>query len=155
MGSAHNLPSHSRDALLQELAALQSGPDLEPVRIATLATTGHSEGEESCGCPETCQRQCGGQTENLEQCGPFARPSEEEEEAPRSPLSPKEMEYAGDGTPRSLETAGPGAWIAATSARLREICGQVICSAGFCRVGYDWTCPVWHWAMAARLASGD
>eukprot|EP00884_Botryococcus_braunii_P014105 jgi/Botrbrau1/22696/Bobra.0132s0037.2 len=124
VGCAHNLPDHSRDALLQELAALEAGPELEPVRIAPLSMTGRAVDDQSCDVSETAQRNLPSRFDDSDSWRPPPLPRKEEE-APRSPLSPQEMEFAGDGTPRSLETAGPGAWIAATSARLLEICGQV------------------------------
>jgi hypothetical protein len=123
---AHKLPSQSREALLQELAALEAAPQFKPIHARPINLSVSSEDEQPPAISQaaTVCPQLRAEDIDLWRPPPLHR---KEEDAPQSPLSPQEMEYAGDGTPRSLEMPGPGAWIAATSARLLEICGQVIC----------------------------
>lgn len=125
MDCAQYLPYQTREALVQELATLQVAPACAPVRIATNAQAVPAEEEVGSGHhhPIAQPSQLEGQVLDA-----WRPPHMLQTECPPSPLSPKEMEYAGDGTPRSPGSAGPGAWIAATSARLMEICGQVVTS---------------------------
>lgn len=120
--SARYLPFQTREALVQELASLQAASACAPVRVAANAPVVPAEEELSTGHQHPVV-----QPPQLEGQGldPWRPPHLLQANCPPSPLSPKQMEYAGDGTPRSPGSAGPGAWIAATSARLMEICGQV------------------------------
>jgi hypothetical protein len=108
MNDAPHLHADQRAALLQELAIMQAAPRQPPPPPAAPAAQAALRALPALRADA--------------RDGAGAVASVGGEASPRSPLSPKELASAGDGVPRSAAADG---WIAATSARLLEICGQV------------------------------